>query len=59
MSILNSVPNFVGGKSLTHQYPSCQIYITLFHHLLETTLGTFRLRNAPVAARLRSHIATT
>jgi hypothetical protein len=59
ISILNSAPNFVRGKSLTPQYSNCHTYITLFYHLIETTLGNFQFRKAPVAARLRNHIGTT
>jgi hypothetical protein len=38
-SILNSILNFAGRKSLTHEYSDCQFYITLFDHLIENTLG--------------------
>ena len=38
-SILNSLLNFAGRKSLTHQCVNCHFYITLFHHLLEKTVG--------------------
>jgi hypothetical protein len=49
ISILNSMLNFAGRKSLTPQCINCQFYITLFHHLFETTLGLCRPRKDSVA----------
>ena len=48
-SILNSVLNFAGRKSLTHQCVNCHFYITLFDHLLENTLGICRAGKDSVA----------
>src|ERR1700747_3180219 len=39
ISILDSVLNFAGRKSLTDQCVNCHFYITPFHHLIENTLG--------------------
>jgi hypothetical protein len=57
ISILNSILNFAGRKSLTQQCVNCQFYITLFNHLCETTVGicrpgwdsvgTFSIRSIP------------
>jgi len=49
-SILNSILNFVGGKSLTHECIHCQFYITLFDHLLENTLAVRRAGKGSVTA---------
>ena len=49
ISILNSVLNFAGRKSLTHQRVDCHFYITLFNHLLENTLGVCRAGKGSVA----------
>jgi hypothetical protein len=49
ISILNSLVNFTGRKSLTPQCVNCQFYITLFHHLFETTVGLCRPRKDSVA----------
>jgi hypothetical protein len=48
-SILNSILNFVGGKSLTHECIDCVFYITLFDHLLENTLAICRAGKGSVA----------
>ena len=48
-SILNSILNFAGGKSLTHERINCVFYITLFNHLLENTLAICRAGNGSVA----------
>src|SRR5882757_6655904 len=42
ISILNSILNFAGRKSFTHQCVNCHFYVTLFHHLLENTLAVCR-----------------
>jgi hypothetical protein len=49
-SILNSVLNFVGGKSLTHEGIDCHFYIALFDHLLENTLAIRRAGTDSVPA---------
>ena len=49
-SILNSILNFAGGKSLTHECIDCVFYITLFDHLLENTLAVHRAGYSSVAA---------
>src|SRR3954464_11157299 len=41
-SILNSVLNFAGGKSLTYQCVDRIFNVTLFDHLLENTLAICR-----------------
>jgi hypothetical protein len=48
-SILNSILNFVGRKSLTHERVDCHFYITLFHDLIENTLGICRSGKDSVA----------
>ena len=48
-SILNSILNFVGGKSLTHERVDRIFYITLFNHLLENTLAVCRAGKGSVA----------
>ena len=48
-SILNSILNFVGGKSLTHERVDRQFDITLFNHLFENTLAICRAGKGSVA----------
>jgi hypothetical protein len=49
ISILDSLLNFVGGKSLTHECIDGVFYITLFNHLLENTLAICRAGKGSVA----------
>jgi hypothetical protein len=49
-SVLNSVLNFAGGKSLTDQCVDCVFYVTLFDHLPENQLAVDRAGNSSVAA---------
>ena len=49
ISILNSILDFVGGKSLTHERVDRQFDITLFNHLLENTLAICRAGKGSVA----------
>jgi hypothetical protein len=48
-SILNSLLNFAGGKSLTHECVDCHFYITLFDYPIENALGICWPETDPVA----------
>jgi hypothetical protein len=48
-SILNSVLNFAGGKSLANECSDCQFYVTLFDHLIENTLTICGAGKDPIA----------
>src|SRR3954465_15063002 len=49
-SVLNSILNFAGGKSLTYQCVDRIFNVTLFDHLPENDLAVDRAGNSSVAA---------
>ena len=49
-SILNSILNFAGGKSLTDECVDRVFYITLLNHLIENTLAVCSAVNSSVGA---------
>jgi hypothetical protein len=57
-SILNSILNFVGGKSLAHERVDRIFYVTLFNHLIENTLAVRGTGKGSIALSILSIAAS-